>query len=126
LARSKGMMVICDRYPQNQVMGYNDGPRLNHLLNSKNWLFRIIARREKQIFSKFEHETPDIVFKLIADAKTIESRKPGQTPLHILEDKIEGIKNQQFPGTCIVVTVDSTKPPDKVLYTIKNKIWKSL
>jgi hypothetical protein len=25
-AKEKGMLVICDRYPQNQVIGYNDGP----------------------------------------------------------------------------------------------------
>lgn len=124
MAKSKGMLVICDRYPQNQVMGLNDGPRLNHLLHAGNPLFRRIAQWERNIFSKFEKEIPDIVFKLIADADIVASRKPGQTPLHILEAKIKAIKDQKFPDGCAVVTIDSSAPPERVLYTIKNTIWK--
>ncbi|MET0636782.1 MAG: hypothetical protein ABWZ25_12200 [Chitinophagaceae bacterium] len=122
-ARKKGMIVICDRYPQTQVFGYNDGPHLNHLTNSRNWLFRSMALREKAIFSKFNFTFPDVVFKLIADARLIESRKPGQTPLETLERKIKAIKELKFPPGCSVVTVDASHPPEKVLRTINKKIW---
>ena len=34
-ARNRGMIVICDRFPQTQVMGYNDGPLLAPWRESK-------------------------------------------------------------------------------------------
>lgn len=122
-AKEKGMLVICDRYPQSQVMGYNDGPHLNGFINSSNFLFRWMARKERRIFSRFNHVSPDIVFKLLADARLIESRKPGQTPLPVLEKKIAAIVNLRFPENISVVTVDASRPLDNVLQTIKSKIW---
>ncbi|RYG46824.1 MAG: hypothetical protein EOO01_15690, partial [Chitinophagaceae bacterium] len=49
-AKHKGMLIICDRFPQYQQMGYNDGPVLNHLLQSSNFLFRFMARKEAKVY----------------------------------------------------------------------------
>ena len=27
-ARNRGMLVLCDRYPQTKILGFNDGPLL--------------------------------------------------------------------------------------------------
>lgn len=125
IAKKRGMLVICDRYPQNQFWGYNDGPRLQHLAQSKNPFLRIIAKREARIYKLFEQKTPDIIFKLIADAEVIEARKPGETSLEILRAKIDWVKQLKFPDNCQVVTVNAEEPLEKVLFTIRKKIWEA-
>lgn len=125
-ARMRGMLVICDRFPQNQVMGYNDGPLLSYLSSSSNPFFRMVSKLEAVVYKKAENNPPDIMFKLIADAKIVEARKPNETSLEMLEAKIAGIKGLNFANGCNVVTIDATQPLEKVLFTIKKKIWNSI
>jgi thymidylate kinase len=125
-AKKRGMLVIGDRYPQNQIMGFNDGPLLYSLKNSGNPLFRICARYEAKIYARAEEAPPEIVFKLIADAGVVEKRKPGETSLEKLEAKINGIKQLRFKDPCQVITVDATKPLPEVLTIIKKEIWNAM
>ena len=122
-AKAKGMLVICDRFPQNQLMGYNDGPVLNHLLHSKNSLLRSLARKEAKIYKMAEDNPPDIIFKLVAEADVIAARKPSKASLEMLELKIEGIKQLKLLPGCDVVTINANKPLDEVLLAVKKHIW---
>jgi len=122
-AKAKGMLVICDRFPQNQLMGYNDGPALNYLLHSKNFLFRSLARKEANTYKLAEDNPPDIVFKLVANADVIAARKPSKASLEMLELKIEGIKRLKFLDDCNVVTIDANRPLNDVLLSIKKHLW---
>jgi thymidylate kinase len=124
-ARNKGMLVICDRFPQNQIMGYNDGPLLHQFSSSSNPLFRMVSKKESCIYADAENNPPDIVFKLIADAKVVEERKPNETPFHILEEKIKGIKELNYAKSCKVISIDASQPLIKVLEIIKGEIWKA-
>lgn len=126
IARKKGMLVICDRYPQNQIKGYNDGPLLHELLSSGNPLLRWFARLESKVYSYAENHPPDVVFKLVADSDVVEKRKPGETSIEKLRSKIDGIKQLRFENTCKVVTVDATRPLAEVLTLVKNEIWNML
>ncbi|KAA9340712.1 nucleoside/nucleotide kinase family protein [Adhaeribacter soli] len=122
-AKQKGMLVICDRFPQNQIMGYNDGPLLNHLAKSSNPVFRAISDLEAKVYKKAENNPPDLVIKLIAEAEVVEARKPGETSLEMLEAKIAGIKALQFKDSCQVITIDASQPLGTVLATVKKAIW---
>lgn len=126
IAKHKGMLVICDRYPQNQIRGYNDGPLLHDLLNSRNPLLRSVAKFESGIYSCAENHPPDIVFKLVADADVVEKRKPGETSLEKLKSKIDGIRQLKFKDPCKIVTVDASRPLAEVLYLVKKEIWNML
>lgn len=123
-ARSKGMLVICDRFPQNQIMGYNDGPLLYHLVDSSNPFFKILARWEKSIYERSEKNPPDLLIKLIADAAIVEKRKPGETLMEKLEAKIEGIKSLRVNSA--MVTIDAAQPLQEVLYQVRKEIWSKL
>jgi thymidylate kinase len=125
-ARRKGMLVICDRFPQNQVFGYNDGPLLHQWIHSTNFLFRLAAKLESHVYTMTEKIQPDLVFKLIADADVVEKRKPGETSYEKLVDKIEGIKQLKFTEECKVITIDSSQSIVKVHSIIKNEIWKMI
>ncbi|HET9485933.1 MAG TPA: hypothetical protein VFO54_00780 [Chryseosolibacter sp.] len=125
-ARNKGALVICDRYPQNQIWGYNDGPLLHDFLTSRNPLLRLMAKIESRVYAEAENHPPDIVFKLIADAEVVERRKPGETSMEKLRTKINGIKQLRFKDNCKVVTIDATRPLSEVLNVIKQNIWNAL
>ena len=122
-AKKKGMLVICDRYPQNQLVGYNDGPVLTNLLRCPNVLLRLLARREAKVYQIAEENPPDIVFKLIADAALIAQRKPGKASLETLELKIEGVRRLQFAKRCNVVTIDAGRPFADVVRSVKSDLW---
>ena len=122
-AKKKGMLVICDRFPQNQIMSYNDGPLLYYLSKSRNPIFRFFSRIESQVYALANENPPDIVLKLIADAKVVEARKPGETSPEMLKAKISGIKLLQFSSCCKTVTVDAAQPLEKVLLQVKEELW---
>jgi hypothetical protein len=63
-ARNRGMIVICDRFPQDQVMGFNDGPLLSHWLNHRSGLLRALARWERIPYRSARLYPPDLVIKL--------------------------------------------------------------
>ena len=123
---AKGGLVICDRYPQNQIMGYNDGPMLNDFRTSPNPLFRALANLEARIYAQAEKLQPDIVFKLVADAVEVEKRKPGETSPERLRMKIEGIQDLKFKPSTRVYTVDASRSLQEVLACIKNEMWRAL
>lgn len=122
-AKGKGMLVICDRFPQNQLMGYNDGPVLTYLLHSPNFLFRLLARKEAKTYQLAEDNPPDIVFKLIADAEVIAARKPSKASLGTLELKIDGVRRLKFADECNVVTIDANRALPDVVISIKADLW---
>lgn len=124
-AKAKGMLVICDRFPQNQFMGYNDGPALSYLLHSKSFLFRWSARKEAKTYKLTEDNPPDILFKLIANADVVAARKPSNASLEMLELKIEGIKRLKFLHNCDVVTIDANQPLNDVILPIKKHLWEA-
>jgi len=125
-AKRKGALVICDRFPQNQIMGYNDGPLLHKLQDSKNPVLRSVGKIESVVYQESENHPADILFKLIAEADVVEKRKPGETSIEKLRSKIDGIKSLQFKNDCKVVTVDAAKPLEEVLYLIRKEIWNML
>ncbi|MEI6946253.1 hypothetical protein V9K67_03565 [Paraflavisolibacter sp. H34] len=124
-ARSKGMLVICDRFPQNQIKGYNDGPLLHYLAASRNPLFRALAKWEEGVYHRAVNTPPDLLFKLIAEADVVEARKPGETSREMLVAKINGVKQMKLGAGCHVVTVDSSQPLEEVLALVKKEIWKA-
>ena len=126
LARKKGALVICDRYPQNQIMGYNDGPLLHAFHNAQSSFLRAIARYEARVYAAAENSPPDIIIKLVADADVVEKRKPGETAIEELRAKIEGIRKLRFKNPGRTIVVDAAKPLEDVLYTVKKEIWNAL
>ncbi|HXV62817.1 MAG TPA: hypothetical protein VEK15_19115, partial [Vicinamibacteria bacterium] len=45
-ARNRGLIVLCDRYPQNQVLGFNDGPLLSEWRTHPSRILRSLAKWE--------------------------------------------------------------------------------
>ena len=124
-ARNLGVIVICDRYPQTQVAGVNDGPRLTHWLSDGTPLQQAAARRESRMYRALAGRLPDLVVKLHVSVDVAARRKPD-TGLHLLRRKIDVVRRLEYPPTVRVVDVDAEQPLPQVLLQVKRAIWECL
>lgn len=119
--RNGGSIAICDRYPQQEVFGFNDGPRLQDTPHSR------LARLEMKYFDQALQTGADIIFRLIVSPETAHQRKPEHNFADIRR-KCESIKSMRFQsGSPItVVDVDADAPYEEVLLQLKRHIWRRL
>ena len=115
-ARAKGMLVLCDRYPQTQYLGINDGPLLYGWKNSSNPLKRKISNWEYKIYKSAETIFPDLTIKLMIDEETSVVRKPEEK-IERIRQKIALMNDLEIPSRNNVV-IDATQPLEKVLQNV--------
>lgn len=120
-ARNRGMVVLMDRYPQNQFAGINDGPLLDPWRSSSHRSLRWLAGWEASIYEELETKSPDLVIKLEVDPEVGKQRKP-ETPMDILTEKSKVIEGLEYDNSR-VVSVDAERDIDAVFATIKSEIW---
>ncbi|PTX14983.1 thymidylate kinase [Pontibacter mucosus] len=116
-----GSIAICDRYPQQEVFGFNDGPRLQGNPHS------MLARLEMKYFDQALQTGADIIFRLIVSPETAHQRKPE----HHYEDirrKCESITSISFSANtpATVIDIDANAPYEEVLLQLKRHIWQRL
>lgn len=120
-ARNRGMVVLSDRYPQNQMMGYNDGPLLSQIADSDSRLLRYVAKRESVPYRNAERNQPDLVVKLDVSKEIALSRKP-ETDEKSLEKKIKAVRSMEFNDS-EVITVDAEQELEEVVKEVKRAVW---
>lgn len=121
-AKSKGLYVICDRYPQINTMGYNDGPLLSELSKSKNYLARKLSKWEYSIYSQCMQIAPDILIKLVISEEVSVKRK-NDTPLNMIRKKITAVSNIEYADNTKVYTVNTEGSIEDSMKIIKKIIW---
>jgi thymidylate kinase len=117
---SRGLVVIADRYPQNEDVSYNDGPLLSRLTRAPRWLRRFEARAYR-LASRLP---PDLVLKLEVTPETAARREPDMDPTTIRQ-RIVAVRRLTFPGAR-VTCVDAEQPLEHVLRAVKREIWNLL
>ncbi len=124
-ARNRGIVVVCDRYPQDQVTGFNDGPLLDHWRGSGSRLLRALARWESAPYRRAMANPPELVIKLHVSVPVARLRKPGMD-----EDELQrrraALVRLRFPAATRVVDVDADRPWEAVLLECKQEVWRSL
>jgi thymidylate kinase len=123
-ARNKGVIIACDRYPQNQIEGFNDGPLLAEWKND-GWLWRKLSILEKKGYAAAELLQPDIVFKLNVSERIAAQRKTD-TPTHMITRKINAVQQLTFNQSCTVFEINADQQLDKVTLAIRSAIWNAL
>jgi hypothetical protein len=113
LARDDGAVVVCDRYPQVQFPGQNDGPLLWRWSRSRSRLLRGIASWEAHPYELAARSSPDLVLRLDVDTDTASSRRPG-LGLDYLDGRIALIRSLRFNGSA-VTEIDARRPYAVVL-----------
>jgi hypothetical protein len=122
--RDRGMIVVCDRYPQNQSHGFNDGPLLASWLDSRSVLGRLAARYEARVYAELVRTAPDVVIRLKPSIDVAFERKSGETPREVLETKLAGLAALDFPESTATHTVDVDAPFDRVVLQVKRHVWR--
>jgi thymidylate kinase len=105
-ARRRGILVVCDRFPQADIEGYNDGPLLGHLSESRLPFLRWMGRWERSSYARTAQYPPDLVLRLSGPVEVLGRRRPEMDPARI-HRKQEGIRAVQFPRSTSVVEIDA-------------------
>ena len=114
---NRGLIVLSDRFPQSQILGFNDGPLLARLAGSPGWLRRF----EATAYSLARRLPPDLVIKLVVTPETAARREPNMDPA-VIRERIAAIRRLDFPGAR-VVCVDAEQPLQEVVRAVKREIW---
>ena len=117
-ATSRGLVVITDRFPQNQTLGFNDGPLLARLTTVPRWLRRF----EGAAYDLAHRLPPDLVIKLVVTPETAARREPNMDPV-VIRERIAVLQRLDFPGAR-VVCVDAEQPLAEVIRAVKHEIWR--
>lgn len=118
--RDKGVIVICDRFPQTESPGRNDGPKLPRTYDkTKNPLFGFLMKQEVKLYSCGANRCPDIIFKILVDPEILSSRR--NMSINDVQLKQEGVRNLKF-GASKVVEIDGNQPIELVSSEILKEI----
>jgi thymidylate kinase len=124
-ARNRGMIVVCDRYPQAQVAGFNDGPLLSPWLAGRWALQRRLARWELETYLQLARTTPDLVVKLDVTPEAGLSRSPDTAPGEI-ERRREAVAAIDYGPGSRTLAIDAMRPLADVLLDVKRAVWDQL
>jgi hypothetical protein len=119
-AASRGLVVMTDRYPQNEITGFNDGPLLTRLAWTPSWL----KEWEASAYDLAERLPPDLVIKLVASPETIASREPDMDTA-VIEKRTGDLPRLAFSGASIVA-INAEQPLADVIRAAKQAIWRIL
>ncbi|HRO85692.1 MAG TPA: hypothetical protein PK110_12780, partial [Niabella sp.] len=119
--RKRGCIVICDRYPQTSIQGYNDGPKLYANANSSNFILRLLSGYELSCYKLARQIYPDLVIKLTGSLDVLESRRPEMSREEI-KKKQDGIIHLQFDHPTEVINIDIDKPVHEIKGAILNAL----
>jgi thymidylate kinase len=114
----RGLVVIADRYPQDQIVSFNDGPLLPRLAWIPGWLRRF----EQRSYALARQLQPDLLFKLRADPDLLQRREPTMKRA-VIEQRVGELDRLSFPGARIVC-LDASEPAAEVARAIRHEIWR--
>jgi hypothetical protein len=110
-AASRGMVVITDRFPQDEILDFNDGPLLPRLTHASAYA---LARELR----------PDLVIKLVASPELIASREPNMDP-GVIRARVAAVGRLRLGGAPITA-IPASQPVADVLRAAKIEIWRAL
>lgn len=121
-ARNRGMVVICDRFAQTDVPGFNDGPLLAHW-REHSWRFcRALAAWEAKPYAEAALTPPDLVIKLSVPPAVALKRRPNMS--HEAQSRRAcAVRSLQFPQTKKVIDLSGDVPADEVALAAKRLVW---
>ena len=122
-ARSRGFLVIADRWPQTQIHGENDGPLLAAWSDAPSPILRRLAVIERHPYDLAAARGPDLVLRLDVDPTTAHRRRPGSTESYLARRAALARSLTWDPATTQVVPLDANAPADEVFRLACLAIW---
>ncbi len=116
----RGLVIVTDRYPQDEIVGFNDGPLLTRLSRVPNWLLRF----EAAAYMLARRLPPELVVKLDVLAETAARREPDMDPA-LIRQRIADLRRLTFAGAR-TVRIDAEQPVNDVIRAVQHEIWRLL
>ena len=123
--RDRGIIIVCDRYPQRQIMGFNDGPLLDAWTGSRSAVLRALARWEAVPYRRAEAHPPQLVIKLRVSPAVAVGRRPEMRTEEI-ERRLAALASLRYPAGTRVADVDANQSAEAVLLECKARVWELL
>jgi thymidylate kinase len=125
-ARERGLIVIADRYPQSQFLGFNDGPLLSSDTGQSSAFPDALQKWEIECYQQMTKTMPpDLIIKLNVSPEVALARKP-ESPAEVVRKKVAAVQLLQFSAQTTVVNIDATQPLQDVLREAKQAVWQNL
>jgi hypothetical protein len=119
-AAARGMVVITDRFPQNEDPEFNDGPLLPRLRHVPAWLRAF----EASAYALAAQLRPHLVIKLVASPELIASREPTMDPA-VIRARVAAVGQLKLGGAPIK-SIPASLPAVDVLRVAKGEIWRAV
>lgn len=119
-AANRGMIVLSDRYPQDQITGFNDGPLLHRIAGVPERLRSF----ENDAYACARRLPPDLILRLKVTPETAARREPNMDPA-VIRVRIEEVQRLVFPSSRLV-DIDAEQPLPDVIRAVKNEVWRLL
>jgi thymidylate kinase len=116
-AAARGFVVVTDRYPQNEIADFNDGPLLHRVPQCPDWLRSF----EASIYALAARAAPDLVIKLHVGPETVSRREPDMSRA-VIRDRITKLSDLTF-SSAQILSIDATKPIGEVHRLAKRAVW---
>ncbi|MEM8830719.1 MAG: hypothetical protein AAGE96_15365 [Cyanobacteria bacterium P01_G01_bin.19] len=124
-ARERGLVVVCDRYPQSQIPYLNEGPLLTTEHKSDSKLLQALQEWELKAYQQMVADVvPDLVVKLNVSPEVALTRKSSLP--EVIEKKVAGVKAIEFPDGSSIANLDADRSLDEVILKAKHAVWQSL
>lgn len=126
--KCKGGISILDRYPQIEISGQNDGPKLHKyvsLLNN-NFIAKYLEKKELIYLNIVKTIKPDLVIRLFVNPEIAEKRKKDEQ-INIIDyrQKQTEMNKLTFQDSNIV-EIDTNQPYNEEILHLKRIIWKEI
>jgi hypothetical protein len=122
-ARDRGMIVVCDRFPQTEIPGFNDGPLLAHWRGHPSGLCRALAAWEARPYVEAaSSSTPDLVIKLAVTPIVALARRPEMSFDEVVR-RVRAVHRLRYPPPATVVEIDADAPFEQVTLEAKRLVW---
>ena len=118
---ANGRLVLVDRWPQSQILGRLDGPRLTN--ESKSFLQRFAFDFEQNYYQFASSFSPNLIIHLKVSPQVASERKPGEFSIDHSKADLIAISEIKWPPETKFVEIDANRSIEDVDLAIRNSIW---
>ncbi len=124
-ARSNGLLVLVDRWPQKTIDNTFDGAKLGSQ-NEESFFTTFVKKYEKNMLKASEEFAPDLILRFIVSPQKARERKPGELFIEEAVTAKDNLLKIKWPLYCAVEDIDADLSVDEVDIAVRTAIWKRI
>lgn len=98
--KSRGAVILSDRWLQEEIQGFVDSPRVAFDKNG-NWINKKLYKLEREVYRMSKYNKPDYIVRFDVNAENSVLRKPNDLSFQQAEEAAKKIKNIIWIGSTV-------------------------